>query len=81
MSKLTFPQPRYRIVRDRYCGYEVQQKLWWCPWWHQPECNTRSTVEGAEQWLRLYLRARSNGNVVKYIEPDEIAEARAKGAT
>jgi hypothetical protein len=38
----------YRIVPDRYCGYEAQFRLWWLPIWFQ--CfgvNTRGTLEAA----------------------------------
>ena len=26
---------RYRVVRDRWLGYEAQFKVWWCPIWLQ----------------------------------------------
>jgi hypothetical protein len=54
----------YRIVRDRYCGFEVQQRRWWWPVWTM--CgftNTHSSVERAEQWLEGY-----RGVVVKIIK-------------
>jgi len=47
---------RYRIVRDQYCGYEVQKRTWYWPFWISCGfCNTHCTVEGAEQWLRGYM--------------------------
>lgn len=55
---------RYRIVKDRYCGYEVQQWCWWWPVW--TTCafsNTHTTVERAEAWLAGYRKL-----VVKIIE-------------
>lgn len=48
---------RYRIVRDRWLGYEVQVWRWWWPKW---TCagfsNTHSSIERAERWLAGYRR-------------------------
>jgi hypothetical protein len=53
----------YRIVRDRYCGYEVQVRRWWFPIWVMAGfCNTFSSVEQAEE----YARQRA-GEVVKQL--------------
>lgn len=50
---------RYRIVRDKYLGYEAQVRLWWWPFtWHQMGrtgnigCNTHFSVEGAEKFIK-----------------------------
>lgn len=43
---------KYRIVRDRFAGYEVQSWRWWFPFWCQPTTNTHCTVEDAEKWAR-----------------------------
>ncbi|AWM37081.1 hypothetical protein GobsT_50020 [Gemmata obscuriglobus] len=46
---------KYRIVTDRYCGYEAQYKPWWSPFWL--ECfgvNTRRTIEASEQVARFH---------------------------
>jgi hypothetical protein len=67
---------KYRIVRDGYAGYEVQRKLWWWPWWHQPRTNTRGTVEGAEDWLKCFLQRQNIGEVVKVIGELPNAETR-----
>lgn len=41
--------PEYRIVRDNYCGYEVQKRVWWSPfWWQVGFCNTHLSIEKAE---------------------------------
>ncbi|BBD74649.1 hypothetical protein [Pectobacterium phage PPWS2] len=53
---------QYRIVRDDYCGYEVQRRFWWCPFYFQIKINTHHSIEEAERWLRVYLR-----EVVKYL--------------
>ena len=43
---------QYRIVRDRYLGYEAQIKYWWWPFWVVIDCNTFPSVEGAEEFAR-----------------------------
>ena len=46
---------KYRIVRDSYAGFEAQYRPWWSPFWFQCFwCNTRGTIEGAEQVCRLH---------------------------
>ena len=56
---------RYRIIRDGYCGYEVQKWRWWFPIW--VECwgwcgpaNTHTSIEKAQQYIELH----KNNNVV-----------------
>jgi hypothetical protein len=46
-----FFRTRYRIVRDRWAGYEVQWRYWWMPFYVQGAINTHSSLAGA----RLYL--------------------------
>ena len=29
----SFFKTKYRIVKDRYLGYEAQRKVWWFPFW------------------------------------------------
>lgn len=43
----------YRIVRDSYCGYEVQWKHTWFPIWFS-RGNTHPTIERAEQWAQKH---------------------------
>lgn len=50
---------RYRIVKDHYCGYEAQVKLWWWPFtWYQMGrtgslgCNSHCSVEDAEKFIK-----------------------------
>lgn len=43
---------RYRIVTDKYAGYEVQTKYWWWPWWVSPRTNTHSTVDDARKYAK-----------------------------
>lgn len=55
---------KYRIVTDKYCGFEVQSKRWWFPLWLQVGgINTFSTLEGA-----LLFLERAKKKVV-HIEP------------
>lgn len=52
----------YRIVRDNFLGYEVQDRYWFSPFWAQTDfCNTFTTVESAERF------ARSHAEPVKYL--------------
>jgi hypothetical protein len=46
---------KYRIVKDRYAGYEVQEWRWWFPVWCQAGfANTHRTLEAAKAWLEGY---------------------------
>lgn len=62
----------YRIVRDEFCGYEVQSWRWWFPFWTQcpgrcgNECNTHVSIERAEAWA-LHIHCRRRVLVVKYL--------------
>lgn len=54
---------QYRIVRDDFAGFEVQQRRWWWPFWTQ--CgftNTHLTVEAAERYAENHARG-----CVKYL--------------
>lgn len=56
-------QKRYRIVVDRYNGFEAQFRWWWSPIWLQCfGCNTTSSVEQAEAVCRKHAQP-----VVKYV--------------
>lgn len=58
---------RYRIVTDRYLGYEVQAWRWWLPLWIEMNfTNTHATIEAAETWLSKYKERP--GRFVKYID-------------
>ena len=55
---------KWRIVTDKYCGFEVQYKRWWFPLWRQVGgVNTFSTVEAALVFLERVKKK------VVYIEP------------
>lgn len=53
---------KYRIVKDRYCGYEAQVWRFWFPFWCQMQfSNTHQTIEEAEEFIR-------KKGVVKHVE-------------
>lgn len=44
---------RHRIVTDKYCGYEVQVKwLFWPFWVMKGFSNTHSTIEAAKEFIK-----------------------------
>ena len=43
---------RYRIVTDRFAGYEVQWWRWWWPFWIQGKTNTHRTIEAAREYAQ-----------------------------
>lgn len=56
-------RPRYRIVRDRHAGFEVQIWTWWLPIWRQAGfANTHSTEERALEFARWHANP-----VVRYL--------------
>jgi hypothetical protein len=56
---------KYRIVTDRYSGFEVQAWRWWWPfWWQCGFTNTHQTVEQAE----AYARRQAAGRLVKLVD-------------
>lgn len=61
---------KYRIVEDRYNGYESQRKLWWFPVWIQwPGVNSSFSIEQAVDKLKRHLKS---GNVVKELTIEDI---------
>jgi hypothetical protein len=64
---------RYRIVTDKFNGYEVQYKVWWWPWWIQApqhgHINTFSELEKAEEWVKHGCPKKKEPvqSVVKYL--------------
>lgn len=47
----------YRIVTDKFCGYEVQAKRWWFPFWMQCDFkNTHVSIKDAEQWANEFAK-------------------------
>jgi len=44
---------KWRVVRDRFLGYQVDVKVWWWPFWVQKGwSNTHRTKEIAELYAR-----------------------------
>jgi hypothetical protein len=52
---------KYRIVGDRYAGYEVQHKRWWFPFWIQVGINTHGMEEKAMAFIERL-------SYVKYVD-------------
>lgn len=64
---------RYRIVTDRYAGYEVQVWRWWWPFWVMAGfCNTHSTIEQARAFAHQHARGQLRGG--KVVEHVTLAE-------
>jgi len=64
MNKISKWWKKYRVVHDRYCGYEVQCWRIWFPFWLQ--CgftNTHFSLEKAENYARIH----ANGGVIKHL--------------
>jgi|WetSurSiteA1Bulk_404760.scaffolds.fasta_scaffold102343_2 hypothetical protein len=70
---------KYRIVKDRYCGYTIEVKYWYSKWENAvfKGANTFSTVEEAEiqiHKIKNKLRDKHKsgvgyvGDVVKEVE-------------
>jgi hypothetical protein len=55
MTVKAFSHKRYRIVTDRYCGYEAQVWRWWFPFWVQMSflgpINTFKSIEDARKFI------------------------------
>jgi hypothetical protein len=62
---------KYRIVKDRYLGYEAQYRYWWFPLWTQIEytgiCNTSSSVERAREICCWH----KEGKIIEYFNPKD----------
>ena len=49
---------KYRVVEDNYCGFEVQGKRWWFPFWIQCSdfdgriCNTHLSLDRAKEFIK-----------------------------
>lgn len=50
MAQLSTWWRKFRIVPDRYAGYEVQTWYIWWPVWSEHNTNTHMTVEDATEY-------------------------------
>lgn len=61
----------YKIVTDRYSGFEVQVRHWWFPIWLQAGfTNTHSSVENAERFAERHAlgeRRQWRQRLIKYL--------------
>lgn len=47
---------KFRIVTDRYAGYEVQTKKWWFPFWIMAGgTNTHPSLESAQRYAEKVM--------------------------
>jgi len=50
---------KYRICKDKFCGYRLEIKYWWWPFWENVDSsygtNTFSTVEEAEEFHKIII--------------------------
>lgn len=67
---------RYRIVRDKYCGFAVQWWRWYWPFWSEPLVNTHSSIEDAETWAHSH-----SCMVVKYLDLSQPSNVPAAAST
>jgi hypothetical protein len=43
---------KFRVVTDKYCGFECQVKRWWFPFWIQMGgSNTHATLDRAKNYI------------------------------
>lgn len=66
--KFRLPPTRYRVVRDRWLGYEAQFRPWWSLCWMQCDdsdsgcgTNTHETIENARQLCAAHAKCQRNG--------------------
>ena len=65
--KLRFPPTRYRVVRDRWLGYEAQFKPWWSPfWWQCNVVNTNRSIGQARQVCVNHASGRGAAVVAQF---------------
>lgn len=64
---------KYRVVRDDWSGFEVQEKSWWWPFWVQSRrggayANTHKTLEAAKDFIASKKRNEDSFVVYKDYE-------------
>lgn len=66
---MKFFKTKYRIITDKYAGYEAQMKYWYWPFWVMVYgCNTNCSIEQAEKLIQAHRREHDfNPKVVKNI--------------
>lgn len=58
---------RYRIVSDKYAGYEVQIKYWFLPFWIQADfTNTFRNIDRAKEFMEKHKRGTNR--IIYYSE-------------
>jgi hypothetical protein len=59
---------KYRIVTDKYAGYEAQVWRWYWPFWSQIGINTHKTIESAREYIDRKAVKRSV-KIIEYYTP------------
>ena len=63
---------KYRIVRDKYCGYEAQFRPWYSPVWWQCFGINSGNLETARQTCDRHFQYYSKHNkVIEHYEPTQ----------
>jgi hypothetical protein len=69
--RVVLSSAEYRVVTDRYCGYEVQYRPRFWPFWRQANGNnTHSTLDEAVTYARRH--ARRDAHVVAILGRVEV---------
>lgn len=56
---MKFFETKYRVVIDKYLGYEAQFKYWWMPIYFQiGGCNTFPDMESAKSLCKRHLKPK-----------------------
>ena len=56
---------KYRIVTDRFGGFECQGRYFWFPFWFELDhINTSTSLEEAEKWLKNYIKVKNFKSIV-----------------
>ena len=59
---------KYRIVTDKYAGYEAQVWRWYWPFWCEIWVNTHKTIERARKYIDRKAVKRSV-KIIEYYTP------------
>jgi hypothetical protein len=62
-----YGERQYRIVTDKWAGFEVQFRTFWNPFWRMPNVNTSRTLQEAEELAQRIESRYCTKGVVKYL--------------
>ena len=65
---------KYRVIKDEYCGFEVQILRWYFPFWIQMRnfgrINTFPSIESAIEWIHAGCKCENKEGVYVVYETD-----------